>query len=174
MDLILKCSVINEQYFTQKNNQFKISSFFEQRKFNLQREENEGYAKLIVEITQVNLTEDNWETVSQNIQKLVGFFSLDPTRVLDLILTAFECNLSNLTYLRLISDFGSNDATTQLIGFKIRNQSTDSKTSANLFSMIALLVKHQVIELSNIWSYMATDNDKLKNLLVRQKESLNY
>ena len=51
MDLILKCSVINEQYFTQKNNQFKISSFFEQRKFNLQREENEGYAKLIVEIT---------------------------------------------------------------------------------------------------------------------------
>ena len=104
----------------------------------------------------------------------MGFFSLDPTRVLDLILTAFECNLSNLTYLRLISDFGSNDATTQLIGFKIRNQSPDSKTSANLFSMIALLVKHQVIELSNIWSYMATDNDKLKNLLVRQKESLNY
>jgi hypothetical protein len=42
-----------------------------------------------------------------NISQLVGFFSLDPTRVLDLILTAFECNLSNLTYLQLVKDFGS-------------------------------------------------------------------
>ena len=40
--------------------------------------------------------------------------------------------------------------------------------------MIALLVKHQVVQLSHIWSYMSTDNDKLKNLLARQKESLNY
>jgi THO complex subunit 2 len=119
MDLLINCAIIKEAIFNIKINGFKIKNFFDQRKFNLQREENEGYAKLIIEITQANLNPQNWQTVILNISQLVGFFSLDPTRVLDLILTAFECNLSNLTYLKLITDFGSQETITQLIGFKI-------------------------------------------------------
>lgn len=45
--------------------------------------------------------------VSQNIQRLIGYFSLDPSRVLDLLLTAFETNLQNNSYLTLLKEFGA-------------------------------------------------------------------
>lgn len=76
-------------------------------KFNLLREENEGFAKLIVELTQLNINSQNLELVSQNIQRLIGYFSLCPYRALDLLLTAFEHRHSNLAYLALLQKFGS-------------------------------------------------------------------
>ena len=57
--------------------------------------------------------------VKENIQKLVGYFQLDPNRLLDLILSSFQNNVQNLTYLELIKEFGQRDQVTQLMGFKI-------------------------------------------------------
>jgi len=59
--------------------------------------------------------------VSQNIQQLIGYFSLDPSRVLDLLLTAFENNLHNLAYLALLQEFGSQNSITQILGFKLQH-----------------------------------------------------
>ncbi|KAJ8776417.1 hypothetical protein J1605_015532 [Eschrichtius robustus] len=67
----------------------KIS--YKQQKFNLLREENEGYAKLIAELGQDlsgNITSD---LILENIKSLIGCFNLDPNRVLDVILEVFEC-----------------------------------------------------------------------------------
>lgn len=71
------------------------------------REENEGYAKLLLELFQDNICADNCDLVIGNIQKLIGFFSLNPARVLDILLTSFEHNLDNSTYLTLLEEFGS-------------------------------------------------------------------
>lgn len=70
-------------------------------------------------MNQGNICEDNIDIVLQNIQKLIGYFSIDPNRLLDLILSAFENNVRNLSYLTLLKEFGSKEAVTQLIGFKI-------------------------------------------------------
>lgn len=80
----------------------RTRNMFEQQKFNLLREENEGFAKLIVELNQVNINEQNIQVVQENIQTLIGYFNLDPNRVMDLILDSYENNLWNKNYLKLL------------------------------------------------------------------------
>jgi THO complex subunit 2 len=63
-----------------------------QQKFNLLREESEGYSKLVTELTRSELSESNVESVIGTVQSLVGYFDLDPNRVLDLVLEAYEHN----------------------------------------------------------------------------------
>ena len=77
---------------------------YEQQKFNLLREENEGFAKLIVELNQPNINQSNIDVVKKNVEAMIGFFNLDPNRVMDLILDSFENNMQNQAYLILLKD----------------------------------------------------------------------
>lgn len=45
---------------------------YKQRKFNLFREESEGYAKLIVELNQEISENTEWKTLLEIIQSLIG------------------------------------------------------------------------------------------------------
>ncbi len=70
------------------------------------REENEGYSKLITELLQgKNITEGNINVLKQNIFSLIGYFDLDPNRVLEIILTAYEFNYTNDNFITLIKQF---------------------------------------------------------------------
>ena len=100
-------NLVNETMFRRKSRSFFTMTFFEQQKFNLLREENEGFSKTIIELNQGNISPANIKTVMENIQKLIGYFSIDPNRLLDLILAAFENNVRNLAYLTLLKEFGS-------------------------------------------------------------------
>ena len=50
---------------------------------------------MIIELNQPNIKLENIEIVKQNIDALIGYFNLDPNRVLDLILDSFINHLSN-------------------------------------------------------------------------------
>lgn len=45
---------------------------YKQRKFNLFREESEGYSKLIVELNQEISEDMEWKTILEIIQSLIG------------------------------------------------------------------------------------------------------
>ena len=94
-DLMAGCRLtkLDEVGFKRMASQANTQKHYTQIKFNLLREENEGFSKLIVEISQLNISATNVKVVIQNIQKLIGYFSLDPSRIIDLILTAFENNI---------------------------------------------------------------------------------
>lgn len=49
---------------------------YKQRKFNLFREESEGYAKLIVELNQEISEDTEWKTLLEIIQSLIGVLNL--------------------------------------------------------------------------------------------------
>ena len=53
---------------------FKYCFFFsyKQQKFNLLREENEGYAKLVTELDQDFTEEFTYERVLENVRSLIG------------------------------------------------------------------------------------------------------
>jgi THO complex subunit 2 len=120
-DLMTRCNLtrIPGEGFGKMISQVKTQKHFTQVKFNLLREENEGFSKLIVELSQLNISGTNVKVVIQNIQKLIGFFSLDPSRIIDLILTAFENNSSNLSYIDILNEFGNKWSITQILGSKI-------------------------------------------------------
>lgn len=45
---------------------------FTQQKYNLFREESEGYSKLIIELLFGEITEKNWENILMKIKSLIG------------------------------------------------------------------------------------------------------
>ena len=87
------------QYYTRYNKILSQKYQFEQDKFNLQREENEGYAKLVTYLVQpgvIDYEDEQVDKLNENINKLIGYFNLDPHRVLDLILEAMENQIFNI------------------------------------------------------------------------------
>lgn len=95
---------------------------YEQQKFNLLREENEGFAKIMVELNQPNISLTGVEVVKKNIEALIGYFSLDPNRVLDIILDSFENNVGNDAYIELLKDNKTKrSAIAQVLGFKFQS-----------------------------------------------------
>uniref|UniRef100_A0A914Q912 THO complex subunit 2 N-terminal domain-containing protein n=1 Tax=Panagrolaimus davidi TaxID=227884 RepID=A0A914Q912_9BILA len=69
----------------------KTRLYYKQLKFNLLREESEGYAKAIAELFSGDKYNDPQRTLSR-LQKLIGQFNLDPNRVIDILLDCFEAN----------------------------------------------------------------------------------
>ena len=81
------------EYYTRYNKILSQKYQFEQDKYNLQREESEGYAKLVTYLVQpsvVDYQDEQVDKLNEKINQLIGYFSLDPHRVLDLILEAME------------------------------------------------------------------------------------
>lgn len=115
----------NEADFNRKGVRINTANLYKQQKFNLLREENEGYSGLINELLgrmgpevtalyAIPFDEvHNWQTapvkvveqerahernkrargVMRNISALIGYFDLDPNRVLDIILDVFASNV---------------------------------------------------------------------------------
>lgn len=97
------------QQWTKQEPRIKTSLLYKQQKFNLLREETEGYSKLEVELLAnmgppheaktarpaeplVNIRKRASKTV-ENIKGLIGYFDLDPIRTLDIILDVFADNV---------------------------------------------------------------------------------
>lgn len=77
---------------------------FEQTKFNLLREANEGYSKVSLLLLSLR-DNDDLAKLYQNIIGLIGNFDLDPDRVIDLILEGFIQNSQVRLYIDLLKKF---------------------------------------------------------------------
>ncbi|KZO92194.1 hypothetical protein CALVIDRAFT_541217 [Calocera viscosa TUFC12733] len=78
--------------FEKKTRQTRTNLFYKQTKFNLLREESEGYSKLIVEL--LSHHDQPASFTWQRVVSLIGFFDLDPHRVLDLIFDVMESTIT--------------------------------------------------------------------------------
>ncbi|KAI9592442.1 transcription factor/nuclear export subunit protein 2-domain-containing protein [Syncephalis fuscata] len=88
----------------------RTKMIYKQQKFNLLREESEGYAKLMTELMQTLL----------RVQSLIGYFDLDPNRVVDIILDVFAYNILKyhayfLTLIRASPWYGTRERPTNII-----------------------------------------------------------
>ena len=72
--------------YTVNKKKINTKLIYELNKFNLLREENEGFSRVITELTQSNIDDSNVHSVIENIFSLIGFFRVDPNRVIDIIL----------------------------------------------------------------------------------------
>ncbi|RKP27765.1 transcription factor/nuclear export subunit protein 2-domain-containing protein [Syncephalis pseudoplumigaleata] len=79
----------------------RTKMIYKQQKFNLLREESEGYAKLVTELVRdmpkngasTAVLEQQAKDTLLRLQSLIGYFDLDPNRVLDIVLDIFAYNL---------------------------------------------------------------------------------
>ncbi len=101
---------------------------YEQQKFNLLREESEGFSKLIFLLYEVQFTKSNIHKLIDKIFSLIGFFDLDPNRVLDIVLSAFETDCDNMCFIEIIKLLNLN-ALPHVLGFKLSNMHFNSHSA---------------------------------------------
>ncbi|XP_065856982.1 THO complex subunit 2 isoform X2 [Euphorbia lathyris] len=136
---------------------------YQQTKFNLLREESEGYAKLITLLCQGY--EDTNESASATtigiIKSLIGHFDLDPNRVFDIILECFELQPDNSIFLQLIPIFPKSHAS-QILGFKFQyyqRMEVNSPVPFGLYKLTALMVKEEFLDLDSIYAHLLPKED---------------
>ncbi|KAG0583882.1 hypothetical protein KC19_3G168800 [Ceratodon purpureus] len=141
---------------------------YQQTKFNLLREESEGYAKLLTLLSQRGpdgLTREKAPAVIGAIKSLIGHFDLDPNRVFDIVLECFELQPENSTFLELIPLFPKTH-TTHILGFKFQfyqRPDVEDPAPSGLYRLAASLIKANCIDLDSILAHMTPkDEDALQ------------
>ena len=108
----------------------RTTAWYRQQKFNLLREESEGFSKLFTELStffQLSSTQVSAALMQRKVWSFIGFFDLDPNRVIDVLLDSFERSGALATpsgqlanFLHLIDGFETHHVA-QILGFKFRN-----------------------------------------------------
>lgn len=99
--------------------------YYKQTKFNLIREECEGFAKLIVKLNTPLLTKDQIKATVSDVCELIGYFLLDPNRVADVISSVAENEGNNqqrhglIELFKLLYPVTSKSHFTNLVGFRL-------------------------------------------------------
>ncbi|KAM3353633.1 hypothetical protein ACQJBY_024659 [Aegilops geniculata] len=138
---------------------------YQQTKFNLLREESEGYAKLVTLLCQVgsDLGCQNASSATMSIIKsLIGHFDLDPNRVFDIVLECFELYPDNSIFYQLIPLFPKSHAA-KILGFKFQyyqQLDVNIPVPSGLFRIAALLVKYGLIDLDNLYAHLLPNDDE--------------
>lgn len=169
---------------------------YKQKRFNLLREESEGYSKLIVEIYSAAYSKKNMQkvdTTASAIVSLIGYFDLDPVRALDVFLDISAMNfvahssffiqvlkkspwwpstLCDSTSMENLSEGGNNMAV-QLLGFKLRSIAAKGEpTPENLLMLVAVLIRVGFISLAGIYPFLDPPDETLVELHEKWKSDM--
>ncbi|CAI2362951.1 unnamed protein product [Moneuplotes crassus] len=171
-DALIELEFFSKDNYVSKRNKIRTNMLYELKKFNLFREENEGYARLITELVQPNVRSDNIETIIDNIFSLIGFFRLDPNRVIDVILDCYSFHPDNDCFQKILFRFiqkkrdeDSLSSISHILRFKIKNSYEHKKVPERLIKLAAYFIKNEEISLEEILEFDEKDNPLLnKNL----------
>lgn len=195
-ETLVKSSIVPADILTRQMNISKRDEFYTQRKFNLIVEEMEGYAKLAVEmynIMRLEETEFQVDYALNIVEELIGHYSLDPNRVLDILFDVFSNNLVAgykfvLAFLRKSrwwpaeeSDCftsmealhkGGNETAAKLMGLRLLKQPTDKDLPETLKILFALLIKEGFISFGSVYQYIGPDDRVMQSLEEEFKKEL--
>ncbi|WJX54413.1 THO complex subunit 2 [Trifolium repens] len=137
---------------------------YQQTKFNLLREESEGYAKLVTLLCRDSeaLTQKGSASTIGIIKSLIGHFDLDPNRVFDIVLECFELQPDNDVFIELIPIFPKSHAS-QILGFKFQyyqRMEVSNPVPYGLYRLAALLVKQDFIDLDCIYAHLLPKDEE--------------
>ncbi|XP_036222766.2 THO complex subunit 2 [Bactrocera oleae] len=156
IDTLQDVGIVKNKVFYTKFIKIKTKLYYKQRRFNLFREESEGYAKLITELNQDFEEGVTATSIMDIIKSLIGCFNLDPNRVLDIIIESFETRPERRhLFIPLLRAYMPNGSIIcEVLGYKFR-YFADTRTPRSLFHVCSLLLKYGVIELHDIYQWLA-------------------
>lgn len=158
---------------------------YKQKRFNLLREETEGFSKLIVEVhSAINNAKapSRARETAKTIESLVGYFDLDPLRSLDILLDIGATNLPDHAdfFLDILENSpwwprclakpasiqeigdGGNQAAAQLLGFKFKCYSANNEEPPeNLVMLTAFLIKRGFVCLGDVYEALSPSDEDL-------------
>ncbi|KAH8248629.1 hypothetical protein KR032_001611, partial [Drosophila birchii] len=163
IDTLQDVGIVKNKSFYSKFIKVKTKLYYKQRRFNLFREESEGFAKLITELNQDFEDNTTPESIMDIIKSLIGCFNLDPNRVLDIIIESFETRPDRWQlFIPLLSSYMPTGAIIcEVLGYKFC-YFKDSRTPRSLYHVCALLLKHGVIQLDDVYVWLTPNDGSIK------------
>ncbi|XP_031624361.1 THO complex subunit 2 isoform X2 [Contarinia nasturtii] len=153
----------NVNNFYQRFIKVKTKLYYKQRRFNLFREESEGYAKLIAELNHETIEHTSVNKILEIIKSLIGCFNLDPNRVLDITLESFETRPEqHRLFIELLRSYMPNaNVICEILGYKYR-YFHDTETPRSLYIITALLLQCGLIRLDDIYVWLSPTDRSLQ------------
>ncbi|CEG37686.1 KEKE-like motif-containing transcription regulator (Rlr1)/suppressor of sin4 [Plasmopara halstedii] len=150
-------------------------TLYTQTKYNLLREESEGFSKVLC-LLHTGVTKSQLEATKTDLMALIGYFDLDANRVLDLVLDAYEMHPRNDCFAQLLDIF-KRESLPHIIGFKFqfykRELPTEERltTPRSLYRLAAILLNKRLLDLDDILPHLAPSREAiLKASLEHEKE----
>lgn len=161
IDTLQEFGIVNKTFYT-KFIKVKTKLYYKQRRFNLFREENEGYAKLLTELNKDFSEEGGIADSLQTVKSLIGCFNVDPNRVLDVILESFEARPErHELFIPLLQSYmPDSNIISEVLGYKYRNFQ-DEPAPASLYRVTAILLQYDIIKLDDIYSWLTPVDEKM-------------
>lgn len=161
IDTLQEFGIVNKTFYT-KFIKIKTKLYYKQRRFNLFREENEGYAKLMTELNKELTDTDSELNTIEMVKSLIGCFNVDPNRVLDVILESFEIRPErHEMFIPLLKSYmPDSNIISEVLGYKYRNF-CEEQTPFSLYKVTAILLQHDIIKLDDIYSWLSPVDEKL-------------
>lgn len=156
--------ISNSKQAQTKYIKLKTKLYYKQQKFNLFREESEGYSKLLTELCQDGKFDPSY--MLNSIKSLIGCFNLDPNRVLDIILECFEARLYlKDSFIPLIKNFLDNPSTlNQILAFKFNFYNApdnELEIPSALYDVTASVISNNLIRVDDIYPYLLPTDAKI-------------
>lgn len=154
------------QVFQRKLIRMNTAMLYKQQKFNLFREEPQGFAKLMSLLWHAELGEE--EILYEKLLSLVGCFDLDPNRVLDVIIDVYAVRLrthhSLYEYLLGKLDYPS-DNVANILGFKLsflagKTELSSSGMMEGIILVAARLVKLRMCAFEILYHHLSPLDDE--------------
>ncbi|XP_011629407.1 THO complex subunit 2 isoform X2 [Amborella trichopoda] len=166
-EFLWECEMIKIKAQDLKAKEVRVNTrlLYQQTKFNLLREESEGYAKLVTLLCQVGpetSTRKTSDAVISSLKSLIGHFDLDPNRVFDVVLECFELQPDNTIFFDLIPIFPKSHAS-QILGFKFQyyqRMEVNDPVPHGLYRLAAVLVKSEFIDLDSICAHLLPKDEE--------------
>jgi THO complex subunit 2 len=154
--------------FQNNTSRFQTQRWFRQVKYNLFREESEGYSKLITDLiaffesppAEVSVTE-----LSARVQSYIGYFNMDPNRVIGVILHCFERHASPIhdeTALQLLRAF-KRSSVCNIFGFQFKRYTESSPPPKSVFRLAALLINCGIMDLNAFYIFLSPADEEMLN-----------
>lgn len=109
--------ITDEKLHVKRISKICTSLIYRQQKYNLLREETEGFSKLMVVLCSIPQYPEDVSQYVRQVLSLIGRFELDPNRAVDVILDAFEQQIWNLSFITLLNNFSKVNIP-HILGFK--------------------------------------------------------
>lgn len=174
-DLLHEAGLTSEpQVIRKKILRINTKSLYTQMKYNLLREESEGFSK-VLGLLHTGVTEDQLDASKTDLLALIGYFDLDANRVLDLVLDAYEMHPQNDCFAELLGAF-KKESLPHVVGFKFQFYKRDASektilTPRSLYRLAATLIRKNLLELDALLPHLAPSKEEIvKQSVVRIKK----
>ncbi|GMF14835.1 unnamed protein product [Phytophthora fragariaefolia] len=151
-------------------------TLYTQTKYNLLREETEGFSKVLC-LLHTGVTKDQIEATSTDLMALIGYFDLDANRVLDLVLDAYEMHPRNDCFAQLLDIF-KRDSLPHIMGFKFQFYKRDppavegATTPRSMYRLAATLLNKGLIKLDALLPHLSPSREDIVKVAAEHEKEL--